>query len=215
MGLTSVYPLKIYVHEEGLARFATERYNNEMETEKKNFRHLTNYSVNKKNENFVGSSAPDDDYFGSKWSLTSLKDFLEFNVGKVETVELFERINDLVVKTLLSVENLLYTSVRQSVPYINNCFEILGFDVLIDSALKPWLVEVNLSPSMNTDSPLDLKIKGSVVSDMFTMLGIIPHSSRYTSNFHLKNLTSKYMNAKGNNIQMSSFDEHVVREAES
>jgi len=46
------------------------------------------------------------------------------------------------------------------VPYRNNCFDLLGFDILIDSNLKPWLLEVNLSPSLNTDSPLDLKIKG-------------------------------------------------------
>ena len=41
----------------------------------------------------------------------------------------------------------------------SNCFELLGFDVLIDQDLKPWLLEVNLSPSMNTDSALDIKIK--------------------------------------------------------
>ena len=41
----------------------------------------------------------------------------------------------------------------------NNCFEIFGFDILIDSDLKPWLIEVNLSPSLSTDSPLDHEIK--------------------------------------------------------
>lgn len=80
----------------------------------------------------------------------------------------------MVIKTILSIENILYTSFTTHVPYINNCFEVLGFDVLIDSTLKPWLVEVNHSPSMNTDSPLDLKIKGNMVADMFTMIGIVP-----------------------------------------
>lgn len=41
----------------------------------------------------------------------------------------------------------------------SNCFELLGFDVLIDESLKPWLLEVNLSPSMNTETPLDIEIK--------------------------------------------------------
>ena len=49
--VTSVDPLKIYIYNEGLVRFASEPY----KTGKKNskYSHLTNYSINKKNENFV------------------------------------------------------------------------------------------------------------------------------------------------------------------
>lgn len=45
---------------------------------------------------------------------------------------------------------------------------------MIDSNLKPWLIEINMSPSMNTDSSLDLKIKGNMIADLFTMIGIVP-----------------------------------------
>jgi hypothetical protein len=37
----------------------------------------------------------------------------------------------------------------------SRCFEILGFDVLLDEALHPWLLEVNHSPSFGINSPLD------------------------------------------------------------
>jgi len=50
-----------------------------------------------------------------------------------------------------------------------NCFEIFGFDILLDSDLKPWLLEVNLSPSLSTDSPLDHSIKAQLLSDTFNM----------------------------------------------
>jgi len=39
------------------------------------------------------------------------------------------------------------------------CFEILGVDILIDSKLKPWLIEFNYTPSFWTDSALDLRVK--------------------------------------------------------
>ena len=52
------------------------------------------------------------------------------------------------------------------------CFQILGFDVMIDYKCRPWLLEVNQSPSFSTDSPLDYKIKKTVLGDAFTMLNI-------------------------------------------
>lgn len=39
---------------------------------------------------------------------------------------------------------------------------MFGFDVLVDSELKPHLMEVNFAPSLNTDSALDLKVKSKV-----------------------------------------------------
>ena len=47
-------PLRIYIHEEGLARFATELYQNPVNENMQNrFMHLTNYAVNKLSEKFV------------------------------------------------------------------------------------------------------------------------------------------------------------------
>lgn len=52
------------------------------------------------------------------------------------------------------------------------CFEILGFDVLIDEKLKPWLIEINHAPSFATDTPLDFKMKKDVIADAFMLLGM-------------------------------------------
>lgn len=45
------------------------------------------------------------------------------------------------------------------------CFEILGFDILIDSKLRPYLLEVNHTPSFSTDTPLDSFIKKNLIKD--------------------------------------------------
>lgn len=100
---------------------------------------------------------------------------------------LFDKIYDIVVKTIISAEPLLWNGVEMYLPNTyqfdtssqidtkkknNNCFELLGFDILVDDNFKPWLLEVNLSPSLNTDTQLDFKVKGALISDLFTLVGL-------------------------------------------
>ena len=65
--ITSFEPLKVYVFKEGLTRFASEPYNSNSK-----YSHLTNYSLNKKNENFVNNQSSEEDDYGFKWSLSAL-----------------------------------------------------------------------------------------------------------------------------------------------
>jgi hypothetical protein len=43
---------------------------------------------------------------------------------------------------------------------------------LIDSDLKPWLLEVNITPSLACDAPLDSSIKSTLAVDTFNLIGI-------------------------------------------
>ncbi|CAH8534869.1 unnamed protein product [Schistosoma turkestanicum] len=56
----------------------------------------------------------------------------------------------------------------------SNLFEILGFDILIDNQLNPWLIEVNRSPSYNIDQKLDKQIKYNLLMDTIRLLNIKP-----------------------------------------
>jgi hypothetical protein len=47
-----------------------------------------------------------------------------------------------------------------------------GYDLLVDSALKPWLIEVNASPSLSADTPQDYVMKFWLLSDMLTVLDV-------------------------------------------
>lgn len=51
--VTSYTPLKVYIYNEGLVRFATMKYSNDPKTRNEFYMHLTNYAINKDNENFV------------------------------------------------------------------------------------------------------------------------------------------------------------------
>jgi tubulin polyglutamylase TTLL6/13 len=52
------------------------------------------------------------------------------------------------------------------------CFEILGMDILIDGNMKPYLLEVNHTPSFTTDTPLDKVIKKNLIRDALLLLDI-------------------------------------------
>ena len=190
VAITSVNPLRIYIYEEGLTRFATSKYSNALSGNKKHskFTHLTNYSLNKYNPNFVANTDHSADNVGSKWSLTALKK--AFREHGIDDGAIFKKIEDIVIKTILSGENHIFQAVEQYVPFRNNCFELLGFDILIDNMLDPWLLEVNLSPSLNCDSPLDQRIKAQLISDIFTLAGIVPLEQR-------KAAENAYLNKNG------------------
>ena len=48
-------------------------------------------------------------------------------------------------------------------------YELFGFDVLLDAKLKPWLIEVNISPSLHSSSPLDLDVKSPLATEVFNL----------------------------------------------
>jgi tubulin polyglutamylase TTLL1 len=55
------------------------------------------------------------------------------------------------VHSLKAVQNVMISD--------RHCFEVYGYDVIIDDALKPWLVEVNASPSLSTTTEADRIMK--------------------------------------------------------
>ncbi|XP_069391426.1 tubulin polyglutamylase TTLL5 isoform X2 [Paralichthys olivaceus] len=169
--VTSYDPLIIYVYEEGLARFATVKYDRTSKNIKNTFMHLTNYSVNKKSSDYVSCDDPEVEDYGNKWSMSAVLRYLR-QEGK-DTTLLMRQVEDLIIKALLSAELHIANACKMFVPHKFNCFELYGFDVLIDSNLKPWLLEVNLSPSLACDAPLDLKIKASMIADMFSLVGFV------------------------------------------
>lgn len=108
---------------------------------------------------------------------------------------LWSRIYDVVLKSLMSVDHHISKGLKK-MPYKNNCFELLGFDILLDADMKPWLMEVNLSPSLATESPLDLKIKSNLFLDTMNLMCLRRFDRRKENIAKIKNRVKNIMRAK-------------------
>jgi len=85
---------------------------------------------------------------------------------------MWSRTFDVILKTLACGDSYVLQAMKKNGMHRSNCFEVFGFDILLDSDLKPWLVEVNLSPSLSPDSPLDMTIKTNLLADTYNLCGI-------------------------------------------
>jgi hypothetical protein len=115
--VTSFDPLKIYVYEEGLCRFASEDYVQDGVSLNK-YMHLTNYSVNKKNEKFVANRDADRDDTGNKWSLKGLNRHFE-HIG-IDSDFVWAKIYDAIIKSILSIDDVITEQVRKFSLHRNN-----------------------------------------------------------------------------------------------
>jgi len=60
-------------------------------------------------------------------------------------------------------------------------FEVFGYDVLLDENLRPWLLEVNASPSLARENHLDHRVKDSMIRDTVKLIDPAPFDRKAIS----------------------------------
>ena len=175
--VTSLCPLRIYLYDEGLVRFASNPYTADNATLGDVYMHLTNYSINKHNSAYQHNEDPEKRE-GQKWTLATLWQY--FAERGIDSKAVWDRIRDMVIKTIISAEHSMYPLSRANLGSTYVSYELFGFDVLLDADLKPWLIEVNISPSLHSTSPLDLEVKSPLATEVFNI-----------ARFHVPNKISK------------------------
>ena len=140
---------------------------------------------------------------GSKRSVSWLLSWLREKHGDAAVDRLWCSIGDICVKTILSILPTLVAEYQSTfggdvTNGSNNdkknqkeasstssnglsgsrCFEVLGFDIMLDEKLQPYLIEVNHLPSFGTDAPLDKAIKSKVIEQAMSVVQAKPDDRR-------------------------------------
>jgi len=149
--VTSYHPLKVWLFRHGFCRFCNEKFSIDVSDIDNIFVHLTNVAIQKKYEKYNSSH-------GGKWSLKNLKLYLEMIYGYDKANNCFTDIKNIIINSLKAVQSVMHSD--------KHCYECYGYDVLIDSNLKPWLIEVNASPSLSTTTIGDKILKKKLISDI-------------------------------------------------
>nr|XP_042900739.1 tubulin polyglutamylase TTLL6-like [Parasteatoda tepidariorum] len=175
--ITSVTPLRIYLYKEGLIRLATILYKKPSFTNLNEKRmHLTNYAVNRNLEKSFQERPSEN----CKKSLSDLEDY--FSCMGLSISDTWLVIEEIIVKTILSVIPELQHIYRTTFPCtsaISSCYEVLGFDILLDDKTKPYLLEVNRSPSFGASTTVDRELKESLIRNVLDMILLTPKQIKF------------------------------------
>ena len=149
--VTSYSPLNVWIYRSGFARFTNARYNSDVSDITNNFMHLTNVAIQKTAEDY-------DKRTGGKWDLRRLKLHMMSQFGQETTDAVFWEMQMIIIRSLLSAQGVMIND--------KHCFELYGYDIMIDDTLKPWLIEVNASPSLSANTQEDYVMKCEMLNDV-------------------------------------------------
>ena len=153
MLVTDWNPLMVWLYGEPYFRFPASDYNADNIADR--FIHLTNNSVAKYAEGTTTVTYPID---GNMWCLDDMRAHLQEEFGwDVWEDKLKEQSKNIVINCLESVQDMFECK--------KGCFELFGFDLMVDDDFNMWLIEVNSSPAMDYSTAVTEKLVKVVLED--------------------------------------------------
>ncbi|XP_027630076.1 probable tubulin polyglutamylase TTLL9 isoform X3 [Tupaia chinensis] len=116
----SYIPLRAWLYRDGFARFSNTRFT--LTSIDDQYVHLTNVAVQKTSPDYHPKK-------GCKWMLQRFRQYLASKHGPEAVEMLFSDMDNIFIKSLQSVQKVIISD--------KHCFELYGYDILIDQDLKP------------------------------------------------------------------------------
>ena len=133
------HTMKVYIFKEGHLKASSLNYNN---NDFDSFIHITNYSLQKYNKLFSKFEK------GNEISFQTFQNFINENNYINFREEIFPKIIEIVKHSVLSVRN------KININNLNYCFEIFGYDFMLDEDKNVYLIEINTNPGLEISSDI-------------------------------------------------------------
>jgi tubulin monoglycylase TTLL3/8 len=143
--VTDWNPLTVWFFKKPYVRFPAHDYStNDLDN---NFAHLANNSIAKYGDKTQNMHQID----GNMMFIEELQEEL-INIHCQDVYEeiIEDKIKNVIINTLESVQD--------TFEYKRGCFELYGFDIMIDEDFNVWLIEVNSSPAMDYSTTVTEKL---------------------------------------------------------
>ena len=155
--VTCYNPLTAYLYRTGFCRFTSFKYSLNPEDLNNNQIHLTNVAIQKQSSTY-------DRQIGGKWYFRELKTYLMGRYSEEQVNSMFDGIQNIIIKCFYAVQSVIAKD--------RHCFEMYGYDILIDENLKPWLIEINSNASLTASTERDAQTKIKMLDDLLTIVDL-------------------------------------------
>ena len=155
--VTCYNPLTAYLYRTGFCRFTSFKYSLNPEDLNNNQIHLTNVAIQKQSTTY-------DRQIGGKWYFRELKTYLMGRYSEEQVNNMFDGIQNIIIKCFYAVQSVIAKD--------RHCFELYGYDILIDENLKPWLIEINSNASLTASTERDAQTKIKMLDDLLTIVDL-------------------------------------------
>ena len=153
--------------------------------------HITNYSLQKKSINFEQYED------GNEISYNDFKKYMKDNNLPLEYFD--HMIEEMKYLVQISFKSVGYKLLKTN-PVL--CFEIFGYDFIIDNDFKPWILEINNNPGLCISSPVIKKLVPRMLDDAFRLTidkvfetvysqEVIDFDGKYKSKYKLDDFTDE------------------------
>ena len=178
--VSTIKPLKLYLYNEGLVRLASEKYNFSITAPHNKYVFLTNLFVNQKNKKkFIYPKNMKDMEESNLWNLETFQKYCARN--NINYNKIFSEVGDIFIKMMITVREKIINYIEKTKLQCSNFYHLIGFDIILDENLKPYLLETNRRCAFRNDNDAEKYFTYNIVVDTLNIVGLRPKNMNFVS----------------------------------